>query len=303
MKVNDVTCEICDSSRIVQFIYREIWEIEMELTNRRVIITGAGRGIGRATAVAMGREGARLCLWGRTKSDLVESQELVQSVGAEVSTIVADVSITSDVERAWQAIAYEWDGVDVLVNNAGVQGPMGSMHEINVEDWWRTIEINLRSTFLCSQIVLPKMIKQNRGKIINFSGGGAVTPRPFFSAYSASKAAIVRLTETLASEVEKNHIDVNAIAPGAVNTQMLEQRLAAGSKIGEFERDAAKDLIQNGGTDIEKPAALAVFLASDRSNGLSGRLLSAIWDPWEKMDFKKIMETEIFTMRRLDIDG
>lgn len=274
----------------------------MELTNRRVIITGAGRGIGRATAIAMGREGARLCLWGRTKSDLVKTQELVHSVGAEVKTVVADVSITSDVERAWQAVAYEWDGIDVLVNNAGIQGPMGSMHEINVEDWWRTIEINLRSTFLCSKIVLPKMIEQNRGKIINFSGGGAVTPRPFFSAYSASKAAIVRLTETLAAELEKNHIDVNAIAPGAVNTQMLDQRLAAGSRIGEFERDAAKDLVQSGGTDIEKPAALAVFLASDKSNGLSGRLLSAIWDPWEKMDLKKIMETEIFTMRRLGID-
>lgn len=274
----------------------------MELTNRRVIITGAGRGIGRATAIAMGREGARLCLWGRTKSDLVKTQELVHSVGAEVKTVVADVSITSDVERAWQAVAYEWDGIDVLVNNAGIQGPMGSMHEINVEDWWRTIEINLRSTFLCSKIVLPKMIEQNRGKIINFSGGGAVTPRPFFSAYSASKAAIVRLTETLAAELEKNHIDVNAIAPGAVNTQMLDQRLAAGSRIGKFERDAAKDLVQSGGTDIEKPAALAVFLASDKSNGLSGRLLSAIWDPWEKMDLKKIMETEIFTMRRLGID-
>lgn len=274
----------------------------MELTNRRVIITGAGRGIGRATAIAMGREGARLCLWGRTKSDLVKTQELVHSVGAEVKTVVADVSITSDVERAWQATTYEWDGIDVLVNNAGIQGPMGSMHEINVEDWWRTIEINLRSTFLCSKIVLPKMIEQNRGKIINFSGGGAVTPRPFFSAYSASKAAIVRLTETLAAELEKNHIDVNAIAPGAVNTQMLDQRLAAGSRIGKFERDAAKDLVQSGGTDIEKPAALAVFLASDKSNGLSGRLLSAIWDPWEKMDLKKIMETEIFTMRRLGID-
>ncbi len=272
----------------------------MELKNRRVIITGAGRGIGRATAIAMGRSGARLCLWGRTKSDLVETQELVCSVGAEVKTVVVDVSIASDVERAWETTADGWEGIDVLVNNAAVQGPMGSMHEINVEDWWRTIEINLRGTFLCSQTVLPDMIKQNRGKIINFSGGGAVTPRPFFSAYSASKAAIVRLTETLASEVEQNHIDVNAIAPGAVNTQMLKQRLAAGSRIGEFERDAAVDLVENGGTDIEKPAALAVFLASDRSNGLSGRLLSALWDPWEKMDLKKIMETEIFTMRRLD---
>ncbi|MEE3232853.1 MAG: SDR family oxidoreductase [Candidatus Latescibacterota bacterium] len=274
----------------------------MELTNRRVVITGAGRGIGRAIAIAMGRSGARLCLWGRTKCNLLETQDLVRSVGAEVEIIVADVSIASEVERAWQVVAGRWGGVDVLVNNAGVQGPMGPMHEINVEDWWRTVEINLRSTFLCSQTVLPGMIGQNRGKIINLSGGGAVTPRPFFSAYSASKAAIVRLTETLASEVKKNGIDVNAIAPGAVNTQMLDQRLAAGLSIGEVEREAATDLVQNGGIDLEKPAALAVFLASDKSNGLSGRLLSAVWDPWEKMDLQKVMETETFTMRRLNVD-
>ena len=276
--------------------------IEMELTNRRVLITGAGQGIGRAIAIAMGRSGACLYLWGRTKSNLLETQKLVRSVGAEVEVTTVDVSVVSEVKRAWDVVAGRWGGIDVLVNNAGVQGPMGRMHEIDVEDWWRTIEINLRSTFLCSQSVLPDMIMQNRGKIINLSGGGAVTPRPFFSAYSASKAAIVRLTETLAAEVKDNGIDVNAIAPGAVNTQMLDQRLAAGSSIGEVEREAAIDLVQDGGIDIAKPAALAVFLASDKSNGLSGRLLSAVWDPWEKMDLKKVMETETFTMRRLNMD-
>ncbi len=274
----------------------------MELINRRVLITGAGQGIGRAIAIAMGRSGACLYLWGRTKSNLLETQKLVRSVGAEVEVTTVDVSVVSEVKRAWDVVAGRWGGIDVLVNNAGVQGPMGHMHEIHVEDWWRTIEINLRSTFLCSQSVLPNMIMQNRGKIINLSGGGAVTPRPFFSAYSASKAAIVRLTETLAAEVKDNGIDVNAIAPGAVNTQMLDQRLAAGSSIGEVEREAAIDLVQDGGIDIAKPAALAVFLASDKSNGLSGRLLSAVWDPWEKMDLKKVMETETFTMRRLNMD-
>ena len=274
----------------------------MELTNRRVLITGAGQGIGRAIAIAMGRSGACLYLWGRTKSNLLETQKLVRSVGAEVEVTTVDVSVVSEVKRAWDVVSGRWGGIDVLVNNAGVQGPMGRMHEIDVEDWWRTIEINLRSTFLCSQSVLPDMIMQNRGKIINLSGGGAVTPRPFFSAYSASKAAIVRLTETLAAEVKDNGIDVNAIAPGAVNTQMLDQRLAAGSSIGEVEREAAINLVQDGGIDIAKPAALAVFLASDKSNGLSGRLLSAVWDPWEKMDLKKVMETETFTMRRLNMD-
>ncbi|MAN23342.1 MAG: dehydrogenase, partial [Gemmatimonadetes bacterium] len=229
----------------------------MELESRRVIVTGAGQGIGRAIAVAMARSGARLYLWGLRKKNLLETQTIVSAVGSEVEVAVVDVSDASEVSKAWKVTVDKWEGVDVLVNNAGVQGPIGRMHEIDAEIWWNTIENNLRGTFLCSQIVLPTMVEQNWGKIINLSGGGAVTPRPFFTAYSASKAAIVRLTETLALEVKENNIDVNAIAPGAVNTKMLEQRLDAGLSIGQAEYEAAKELVKSGGTNPEKPAALA----------------------------------------------
>ena len=274
----------------------------MELESRRVIVTGAGQGIGRAIAVAMARSGARLYLWGLRKKNLLETQTIVSAVGSEVEVAVVDVSDASEVSKAWKVTVDKWEGVDVLVNNAGVQGPIGRMHEIDAEIWWNTIENNLRGTFLCSQIVLPTMVEQNWGKIINLSGGGAVTPRPFFTAYSASKAAVVRLTETLALEVKENNIDVNAIAPGAVNTKMLEQLLDAGLSIGQAEYEAAKELVKSGGTNPEKPAALAVFLASSKSDGLSGRLISAVWDSWESMDIAKLMATDTFTVRRLNLD-
>ena len=237
----------------------------MELTNRRVLITGAGQGIGRAIAIAMGRSGACLYLWGRTKCNLLETQKLVRSVGAEVEVTTVDVSVVSEVKRAWDVVAGRWGGIDVLVNNAGVQGPMGHMHEIDVEDWWRTIEINLRSTFLCSQTVLPDMIMQNRGKIINLSGGGAVTPRPFFSAYSASKAAIVRLTETLAAEVKHYGIDVNAIAPGFIYTDMTKD-------LPEKELKRLIPLRRFG--KAEEVAYLASFLTSDKASYITGEVIN-----------------------------
>ena len=124
-------------------------------------------------------------------------------------------------------------------------------------------------------------------------------PRPFFSAYSASKAGVVRFSENLAGEVAEHGIDVNAIAPGAVNTRMLDERLAAGVAVGEGEIEIDQRLLQEGGTDPERPAALVVYLASARSDGLTGRLLAAVWDRWEEFDIAAIMASEAYTVRRL----
>ncbi len=124
-------------------------------------------------------------------------------------------------------------------------------------------------------------------------------PRPFFSAYGASKAGVVRFSENLAGEVAEHGIDVNAIAPGAVNTRMLDERLAAGVAVGEEEMEIDQRLLKEGGTDPERPAALVVYLASARSDGLTGRLLAAVWDRWEEFDIAAIMASEAYTVRRL----
>lgn len=145
------------------------------------------------------------------------------------------------------------------------------------------------------------MIKQRRGKIINLSGGGAAYPAPHFSAYAASKAAVVRFTETLAEEMKAFNIQVNAIAPGAINTGIQEEVLAAGEIAGEKALAEAKKVRETGGTPPKVPAALAVFLASDESNGLTGKLISAVWDDWKEMGkrFPEIMSTNIYTLRRV----
>lgn len=271
----------------------------MELEDRRALVTGAGRGIGRAIALALAREGARLALLARTRSELETVAAEVNGLGRDALVQSADLAHAGEVTAAVAAVLEAWGGVDILVNNAGILGPIGPLHEADMQEWMRAVQINLGGCATCTRLVLPGMIERGRGKIINLSGGGAVSPRPRFSAYSAAKAAVVRLTETLGAEVAGQGVDVNAIAPGAVNTAMLDQVLQAGETAGAAAREEATRQQQTGGVDPERPAALAVFLASDRSDGLTGRLLSAVWDDWESIDIPKVMASELYTVRRL----
>ena len=271
----------------------------MKLAGRRCLVTGGGRGIGRAIALALAREGAKVALLARTEAELDETAALVEELGAEVLPLQADVGQREQVDAAIEKMLAEWDGVEVLVNNAGIQGPLGRVEEVDPEAWMQVIQVNLGGCFYVTRKVLPTMIAQGYGKIINLSGGGAVGPRPFFSAYSASKAAVVRFSENLAGEVAEHGIDINSIAPGAVNTRMLDERLEAGTAVGGQEMKIDQRLLEEGGTKPERPAALVVYLASARSDGLSGRLLAAVWDPWEDFDVAAVMATEAFTVRRL----
>ena len=271
----------------------------MELRGRRCLVTGGGRGIGRAIALALAREGARLALMARTESELDKTAALLSSMGGEALKLRVDVGRREEVDEAIEEILAGWGGVDVLVNNAGIQGPIGRVEEVDPEDWMQALQVNLGGCFYCTRKVLPAMIAQGYGKIINLSGGGAVGPRPFFSAYSASKAGVGRFSENLAGEVAEYGIDVNAIAPGAVNTRMLDERLEAGAVVGAGEMDSDQQLLRDGGTDPECPAALVVYLSSPRSDGLTGRLLAAVWDRWEDFDIEAIMASESFTVRRL----
>ena len=271
----------------------------MELAGKTAVVTGASRGIGEAIARALAAAGAEVVLLARSERALRAVADGIEAEGGKALVVPADVADEGSIDAAFSSIYSAWGSVDILVNNAGVQGPIGPLHAAEVEQWWQSVEINLKGCFLCSQQVLPYMMERRGGKIINLSGGGAVGPRPFFSAYGASKAAVVRLTETLAAEVSDYRIDVNAIAPGAVNTEMLKERLAAGERAGKAEIEADRALLENGGTDPQRPAALVVYLASSRSDGLSGRLLSAVWDPWEHLDIDSVMASEAFTVRRL----
>jgi 3-oxoacyl-[acyl-carrier protein] reductase len=276
----------------------------MKLKDRVAIVTGSGRGIGRAIALAMAEQGADVVVAARTLAELEATAARIRSLGRRALIVQADVSAKQEVKAMVNGALGEFGRIDILVNNAGVQPPIGPLWENDPDEWLRTILINLGGVFLCCQAVIPVMIRQGGGKIINLSGGGATSPRPFFSAYAASKAAIVRLTETLAEEVKQHNIQVNAIAPGVVTTRMTEQVLAAGPAAGEEMLARSRRQKETGGVPPERAAALALFLASDESDGLTGRLISAVWDDWRSLPsrLEKVMATELYTLRRITRD-
>jgi len=234
---------------------------------------------------------------------VAETATHVEALGRRTLALEVDVSKKEDIERMVRLTMQEFSKVDILVNNAGILGPVGPVVDNDIEEWVKTININLIGMFLCTKMVLPIMIERRHGKIINLSGGGATGPRPRFSAYATSKAAVVRFTETLAEEVKEFNIQVNAIAPGALDTQMHDQVLAVGEAAGEGELALSRRVKEGRGTPFELPAGLAVFLASDESDGLTGRLISAVWDDWRSMSkerIEEIMSGELYTLRRID---
>jgi len=274
----------------------------MKLDNQVALITGAGRGIGRAIAMAFARQGADLALVARTESELEETAQMIRAAGHRVVAVTADVSHRVHVERAVSQALETFDRVDVLVNNAGVQPPIGPLWQNDADEWMRAVAVNLFGPMLCIKAVLPGMMERKRGKIVNLSGGGATGPRPNFGAYAASKAALVRLTETLAMELAPYNIQINALAPGAINTRMLDQVLAAGELAGA-ELAQAQRRTERGGTSIERAAQLAVFLASADSDGLTGKLVAAPHDDWQTWDAARIAalnESPWYTLRRID---
>ncbi len=274
-----------------------------ELVGKVAIITGAGRGIGEAIAVAFARQGARLVLAARTGRELERVVRDVEQVGSQAIVAAGDVSQANEINRIVSATIQRYERVDVLVNAAAIHGPIGRLWEVDAERWIDTLRVNLLGTFLCCRAVIPHLIARGGGKIINFSGGGATSPSPRLSAYGASKAAIVRLTETLAAELKEFNIQVNAIAPGMVDTHIHDDVLAAGERAGEHLRDVVRLRENRGGVPAALPAELAVFLASRKSGGLSGKLISAPHDGWRDWDDQRIAElTNMpwFTLRRMD---
>jgi NAD(P)-dependent dehydrogenase (short-subunit alcohol dehydrogenase family) len=275
------------------------------LADRVAVVTGASRGLGLEIARAYVAAGAAVVVTGRDETTL---DEAVADL-AQVETVRADVSVPEDCARVVQAAEDRFGPVTVLVNNAGVYGPMGAIEDVDWGEWTRAIEINLYGPVLMCRAVLPGMRARGYGKIVNLSGGGATAPLPKISAYAAAKAAVVRLTETFAEELRDSGVDVNAIAPGALNTRMLDQVLAAGPEaVGESFYAKAIQQRDSGGAGLERGAALAVFLGSGDSDGISGRLLSALWDDWATLPERRdaLMAGDVYTLRRIvpeDRDG
>lgn len=277
----------------------------MNLQGRGVLITGANQGLGKAIAQACVREGAHVFLCARNR-DLLESTRAELSALASSGQLVlaqtADVSLPEDVSHLIESAGNRLPSLNGLVNNAGIYGPIGPAEDVSWEEWRQAIEINLMGTVLLCRAVLPIFRRNQGGKIVNLSGGGATAPLPRFSAYAASKAAVVRFTETLAEETRGAGIDVNAIAPGPLNTRLLDEVLAAGpQRAGEAFYQRSVRQREEGGAPLEKAAELCAFLLSSQSDGITGRLVSAVWDPWADLPqhLDQLNSSDVYTLRRI----
>ena len=277
----------------------------MKLDGQAAIITGAGRGIGRAIALAYAREGARLALAARSPEELAQTAAGVARQGGQAITIPTDVTDPAQTQRLADAAVAQLGRIDLLVNNAGISGPVGPLQDNDIAQWIDTININLIGTFLVCRAVIPAMQAQGGGKIINLSGAGAANAWSNMSAYCASKAAVVRLTEGLAQELAGHNITVNALGPGSVHTSMWDKMTADAAQAGaSFIHELGLRVTSGGGASIDECAELAVWLASQESAGLTGRLISATTDDFRALTprIPEIMTGDGGTLRRIPLE-
>jgi len=279
--------------------------MSLSLEGKTAIITGASQGLGLEISQKYIKAGASLLICARDLNILQKAQEKLShnlNPGQIIEIVPIDVSKVEKVEELVNFAIQRFEKIDILVNNAGIYGPMGTIEMIDWTEWVEAIEINLFGSILMCKAVLPIMKKLNKGKIIQLSGGGATKPMPNFSAYAVSKAAIIRFAETLAEEVREFNIDINSIAPGSLNTRMLDQVISAGpEKVGHAFFEKSLQQKKTGGDSMNFCAELALFLASDVSNGITAKLISALWDQWDQWTehLEELNSTDIYTLRRI----
>ena len=258
----------------------------------RIVITGASTGIGRGLAEYLTGQGHGV--WGLART-------VAQNAPGRAS--VCDVAEWPAVQAAVETITEEWPALDALICCAGTQGEIGPAMTLKPTEWSRTVRVNLDGTFYSIAAFHPLLSRAaRRAKILCFSGGGAAAPRPNFSAYGAAKAAVVRLVETLAEEWAGDGMDINAIAPGALPTRLTAEILTLGpGTAGTKEYASAQKTAASGREGFEKLHGLIDFLLSEASDGITGRLLSAPWDPWAKLTDRRmeLAASDIFTLRRI----
>jgi len=277
----------------------------MKLEGKHALITGASQGLGAAIAEQFAREGANIVMCARDSERLRATRDRLESEIKPAGRILAMPCDVSSEDQVSDLVAFAFEelgGLDILVENAGVYGPMGPTETVSLAEWRRALEINLFGVLIPCRAVIPHFKEVGRGKIVILAGGGATSPLPNISSYAASKAAVVRLMETLAEELRPFHVDVNAIAPGALATRMMDQVLDAGPEIvGKAFYEKNLKWKREGATSPTLGAELAVYLASRQSDGITGKLISAPWDPWQTLHEHRddLARSDIYCLRRI----
>jgi 3-hydroxybutyrate dehydrogenase len=251
----------------------------LKLKDKTALITGGGRGIGRAVADAFAREGARVAVAARTAQQVEQAaSEISATFETKALAIVCDVSDADSVRRAFETIGESFGGVDILVNNAGI-AESAPLIKTSDELWQRHLAVNLTGTFLCTRAALPAMIARGWGRVINIASIAGKTGAPYIAAYTASKHGVLGLTRSVALEVALKGITVNAICPGYVETEMAQQAINnISGKTGKSETEA-RDVLnrmspQNRLVTPEEVAALALLLAAEEGRGINGQAIN-----------------------------
>jgi NAD(P)-dependent dehydrogenase (short-subunit alcohol dehydrogenase family) len=262
--------------------------VDLRDAQMKIVLTGSSSGIGQHLAQSLADKGHEVCRLARSPQNGFSFQ--------------CDVSDWNAVQSCADKVSAKWKSADALICCAGIQEPIGPAMEMDPLAWRKNLTVNLDGTFFAIRAFYPLLKKSSsRAKVICFSGGGSTSPRPNFAAYGVAKTGIVRLVETLAAEWQGSPPDINAVAPGAIFTKMTEQILASGAAAGKKELDDAGKLSRDNSAKLEKVLGLVEFLVSEKSDGISGRLISAPWDSWPNLAARRdeLMKSDIYTLRRI----
>ena len=258
----------------------------------KILVTGVSSGIGLSLAGLFQEEE----VWGLARRQPPED--------LQCRFTACDLRRWIEVERAVADFKRAWGSLDAIVHCAGVQGAVGKAMELEPQAWADTVRSNIEGAYFVLRAFFPLLLQGNlkRRKVILFSGGGASRPRPYFSAYGCAKTALVRLAETLAAEWVNLPIDINIVAPGAINTAMTREVVEMGPQLaGEEEYRSARAQLESGGDSLERLHEIVRFLVSEDSDGITGRFISAQWDLWENFQTfrEQLANSDVCTLRRI----
>ncbi len=263
----------------------------------KIVLTGSSSGIGRALAERLLGRGHDV--WGLARSDQADFAVRQPRFRA----LRCDVAEWPQVAAAAAAVAAAWPAIDALITCAGLQGEIGRALAADPMRWSATVRANLDGTYYSLRAFAPLLARaERRAKVVCFSGGGATKPRSHFSAYGVAKTGVVRLVETIAEEERGRPLDVNALAPGAINTRLTDEVLALGPEVaGAAEFAAAQKQKASGGGSLDRALDCVEWMLSPASDGISGRLIAAPWDPWPELGARaaELTGSDVYTLRRI----